>query len=138
MKTTEERKLYTFVGECRSPTAIRKDWVWTDGRLAAAPLFEALHAMGIEPGEQEFVNLYKDPPLNRAGKYKHAPVVDEWVVGALLKSLLGVRVVVALGARVSTELIKRGVDHVAMVHPAARGRIRKRSRYIAHVRERLS
>jgi hypothetical protein len=45
---------------------------------------------------------------------------------------------VALGRRVSSELARRDVDHVALVHPAARGRIRKRERYIAHVQERLS
>ena len=137
MSKKNKRVLYTFVGECRSLTAIRNDWTWKDGRLAAKPLFEALNAMGVEIDSQvSFMNLWKDPPLHKHKK-KWVPVIDESSLGILV-SLLDVRVIVALGARVSTELIKRKIEHVAIVHPAARGRIRLRSRYIAHVRERLS
>lgn len=133
----KERKLYTFVGECRSITAIRNNWTWKDGRLAAKPLFEALNAMGIEIDNQvDFMNLWDDPPLHKHKK-KWVPEINESSL-AILVSLLEVRVIVALGARVSTELIKRGIEHVALVHPAARGRIRLRSRYIAHVKEKLS
>lgn len=133
----KERKLYTFVGECRSITAIRNNWTWKDGRLAAKPLFEALNAMGIEIDNQvDFMNLWDDPPLHKHKK-KWVPEINESSLGILV-SLLEVRIIVALGARVSTELIKRGIDHVALIHPAARGRIRLRSRYIAHVKEKLS
>jgi len=136
MSKKNKRVLYTFVGECRSLTAIRNNWTWMDGRLAAKPLFEALNAMGVEIDSQvSFMNLWKDPPLR--SKKKWVPVIDESSL-SILTSLLDVRVIVALGARVSTELIKRKIEHVAIVHPAARGRIRLRSRYIAHVRERLS
>lgn len=117
-----------FVGECRSLTAKRKNWTWKDGRLAAKPLFEALAAMGVDPAAHDYVNLWTDssPPfvpwqrLQRIQRYAEEGMV-----------------VVALGKRVSAELARRGIDHVALVHPAARGRIRKRERYHAHVREKL-
>lgn len=124
------RTQFTFIGECRSLTAIQKGWTWEDGRLAAAPLFEALRAMGVDPGDQSYFNLYLDPPAPRG-------TIDEWTLG-MLETLIGVRIIVALGQRVSRELVRRGIEHIAIVHPAARGRIRKRPRYIAHVRKSLS
>ena len=120
---------YIFVGECRSLTAVDRGWSWHDGRLAAKPLFEALVAMGVDPSEQQFVNLFCDPPA--------APRVNGHSVARLFVAL-GTSTIVALGKRVSTALAKRGIVHVAIVHPAARGRIRKRERYIAHVAERLA
>lgn len=128
-----ERKTYIFVGECRSLTAIRKGWSWQDGHLAAKPLFEALEAMGIEPAAQHFINLYTDPPANHRGRY--VPKIDD---GAVTRLRISPWIKVALGRRVSDELTKLGIDHVALVHPAARGKIRKRARYVAHVKERLT
>ncbi len=122
-----------FIGECRSPTAQRKGWVWKDGRLAAKPLFEALRAMGVDPAAQLFLNLWTDPPLRRTKSWRPQLSADVMTVlrtSALLK--------VALGARVSTQLTKLCIEHVAIVHPAARGAIRKRKRYLAHVAERLT
>lgn len=121
-------KRYIFVGECRSQTAIDRGWKWTDGRLAAAPLFEALRAAGIDPNSQEFVNLFRDPP----GSAK--------VDGASVRKLLAATgcVIVAMGKRVAGELAKRGIVHTPIVHPAARGKIRRRDRYIAHVCEALA
>lgn len=123
-----------FIGECRSPTAQRKGWTWKDGRLAAKPLFEALAAMGVDPSEQRYYNLFHDPTARHPDRrtVNVALVVD-------LRALRGRGfTLVALGARVSAELARRDVDHVAIVHPAARGRIRKRERYIAHVAEKLT
>lgn len=119
---------FFFVGECRSPTAKRKGWTWKDGRLAAKPLFEALAAMKIDPGAHVFLNLWTDS----------TPPVIPWQRVQRIRAAANAGViVVALGKRVSTELAKRGIDHVALVHPAARGAIRKRERYINHVKERL-
>jgi hypothetical protein len=118
-----------FVGERRSPTAIRKGWKWEDGHLAAKPLFEALEAMGVDPAKQMFVNLWADPPL--------APAITKVVITTLRAWSASGKPLVALGQRVSTELSRRGIDHVALVHPAARGAIRKRERYVAHVHEQL-
>jgi hypothetical protein len=118
-----------FVGECRSLTAIKKGWVWQDGRLAAKPLFIALEAMGVDPAKQSFCNLWTDPP--------HVPNVTAHRKTMLRRAANDGTQIVALGQRVSAELKRMGIGHIAIVHPAARGRIRKRERYIAHVREKL-
>jgi hypothetical protein len=126
-----------FVGECRSITAQRKGWTWADGRLAAKPLFAALAAMGVDPAAHEYANLWSD---NASGTtYGNlGPGVRRSTIARIAARLAAGYVVVALGKRVSGELSRRGVDHVALVHPAARGKIRKRERYEAHVREALT
>jgi hypothetical protein len=121
--------MFIFVGECRSATAQERGWSWADGHLAAKPLFEALRAAGIDPTEQRFVNLFRDPPS--------AHLVNHRSFVVLRDRAPAVRIV-ALGKRVAHELARRGLVHIALVHPAARGRIRKRERYIEHVRERLA
>lgn len=126
---------YIFIGECRSLTAINRGWSWKDGRLAAKPLFEALEAMGVDPSAQEFCNLFTDPPRNHRGKYE--PRINHGIVSGLLAIRSNV-ILVALGQRVSRTLTELDIRHVALVHPAARGKIRKRERYIAHVAKRLA
>lgn len=121
---------FFFVGECRSPTAKKKGWTWKDGRLAAKPLFEALAAMKIDPGAHIFINLWTDDAIK--------PVIPWQRLERIRAAADAGVIVVALGKRVSTELAKRTIDHVALVHPAARGKIRKRERYINHVKERLT
>lgn len=118
-----------FVGECRSLTAKRKKWSWEDGRLAAKPLFAALEAMGVDPAAHQYLNLWTD---------NGTPIVPWQRAQAIARfSTESGNVVVALGKRVSAELAKRKIEHVALVHPAARGKIRKRERYVAHVAEKL-
>lgn len=46
--------------------------------------------------------------------------------------------VVAMGRKAAAVLVGWGVPHLTIVHPAARGRIRKKERYAAHVRTALS
>lgn len=121
-------RAFLFVGECRSLTAKRKNWTWRDGRLAAKPLFEALNAMGIDPAQHDYVNLWTD---------SMPPTVPWQRVARIREHVSAGGAIVALGKRVSDELKRRAVDHVALVHPAARGAIRKRERYVAHVAERL-
>lgn len=122
------KKRLVFVGECRSITAQRKGWTWKDGRLAAKPLFEALEAMGVDPREQEYINLWTDSV---------PPKIAVTALGFIRARRASGRIIVALGKRASVELARRGVDHVALVHPAARGKIRKRERYHAHVKAKL-
>lgn len=124
-------KKLLFVGECRSITAQRKGWTWADGRLAAKTLFEALEAMGVDPRSPWvwYTNLWMDTK-DQNGKPRIAPdrfssLANQQSQGFML---------VALGQRVSQEMSRRGLNHVALVHPAARGKIRKTSRYRAHVR----
>ena len=79
--------------------------------------------MGIDPALQIYVNLWTDDSVT--------PTVPWQRVARLKEERTRGVVIVALGQRVSRELVRRGVDHVAIVHPAARGRIRKRERYVA-------
>src|ERR1051325_5119150 len=53
-------KKLLFVGEKRSPTAIRMRVSWRDGRLAAKPLFEALRQIGINPQDCLYYNVVDD------------------------------------------------------------------------------
>ena len=45
--------------------------------------------------------------------------------------------VVGMGRRVCRHLREAGVAHLALRHPAARGRMRRRDLYVAHARETL-
>jgi hypothetical protein len=125
-----------FVGECRSLTAQRKGWTWKDGRLAAKPLFEALAAMGVDPSVHQYTNLWTDSVGGTTiGNAK--PGILGSTITRIKRANSERDVVVALGKRVSHELARRGIVHVALVHPAARGAIRKRERYHAHVKAQL-
>lgn len=106
-----------FVGERRSERAKALGLTWKDGGLAAKPLFEALHACGINPDLCHFVNLFE-----RSG-----PRIVREFPGS----------VVGMGRKVQARLERMGIKHTPIVHPAARGAIRKRERYIEHVKSAL-
>ena len=106
---------FLMVGERRSLRAIKDGWSWEtcqrDGpRLCAIQLFGALEKVGIDPRDTKivtFVNVWGDD-----GKTNNF-VVSEG------------QVVVAMGNRVSAELVRRGVTpDLQIPHPAARGKIR--------------
>lgn len=107
---------FLIVGERRSELAKKLGLRWEDGGLAAKPLFEALRAAGVDPATCRFVNWFE------GGK-------------SLTRSYRGP--IIALGNKVQSALAGEGIAFIALVHPAARGLIRKRERYIAHVVERL-
>ena len=131
-------KRLIFVGECRSLTAQRKGWTWKDGRLAAKPLFEALEAMGVDPSAQLYINLWTDTPTGTTyGNLEIKPQILGRTIDRIKRAMSDGRIAVALGKRVSDQLARRGLVHVALVHPAARGKIRKRERYHAHVADKL-
>jgi hypothetical protein len=115
---------YLFVGVRRSQRAIDLGLRWEDGGLAAAVLFDALRASIFDPEEQEFINLWEDEGT------------------LLISSIRRIRrsslPVVGMGRRVQRKLTELGVFHKQMVHPAARGAIRKRSNYRIHVHEVLT
>lgn len=115
---------FMFVGERRSNKAISMKVTWKHGRLAASTLFRALCKLGFDPLRSRFYNLwYDDNSLNvmtiRFVKTSSCPVV-------------------ALGRRVSKELTAMGIKHISMIHPAARGSIRKKDKYDAHVADMLT
>jgi hypothetical protein len=104
-----------FVGEKKSNLARKKKWSWEDGRLAAKQLFDALDECSIDPSNclfENWFNTQKQPFI----KAHNGPVVG-------------------MGKVVQKALDKAGVNHIPLVHPAARGKIRKKELYIEHVRE---
>lgn len=135
--TTGAVRSLLFVGECRSLTAQSKGWTWKDGRLAAKPLFEALAAMGVDATAHAFTNLWTDNATGQTPGASGSAVIAWQKIGRLKTHTKAGGVIVALGKRVSEELTKREIAHVALVHPAARGKIRKRERYHEHVRAKL-
>jgi hypothetical protein len=113
---------FLFIGEQRSQRAIDNGWTWEDGRLAAKPLFDALKAININPEECRFMNWFEsENPLEELEKLSNQGFE-----------------IVSLGAKVHDELTKRNVNHIAVIHPAARGKIRLKANYFQHIKERLS
>lgn len=115
---------YIFVGERRSQRAIRLGVRWEDGRLAARTLHAALRAAGIDPGLQMYRNVFGDDEPR---------IVNPAVLAELRVMIATGAVVVGMGRAVQAALTRTGIPHVPLVHPAARGAIRARSAYHAHV-----
>jgi uracil-DNA glycosylase len=120
---------YVFVGERPSPKAARIGATWQNGRMAARTLHAALEEIGERPEAHLFVNLWRKPGLGPT-RERLAP----GVLAVVLEEMERGAVVVALGRLVERELQRRAIPHRPMVHPAARGKIRKRERYVEHVR----
>lgn len=111
------------VGERRSPTAIARGWTWQDGRLAAKTLADAMGALGLQYGHDYVCcNLYDDQ-----GRWSQTQLdgIQHFATSGWQ--------IVALGRVVARALTAAHILHVALVHPAARGPIRGRARYQAHV-----
>jgi len=109
MKERSENKTvvkFLFVGEKRSPLAIKNGYTWQNvpdqSAHSSRKLFMALRNAGIEPREHSFVNIFND-----AGESQE------------IKS--DGKIVVAMGLKVQKELSKRGIPFISIVHPAARG-----------------
>lgn len=106
-----------FVGEKRSEKAVKMGVRWEDGKLAAKQLFDALKANGIEPSDCKFINWFEKGTKTKIKSY-NGPIFG-------------------MGRKVQEALTKSGVEHIPIVHPAARGKIRKKERYIKHIKEAL-
>ena len=115
---------FVFVGERRSSRAIKLNVRWEDGRLSGKTLHDALRACGIEPAEEVFLNLFREAPGRR---------LDRGALRRVRRLAAEGLEVVALGCKVRRALDRAGVVHRPMVHPAARGAIRARAVYRAHV-----
>src|SRR3990167_1845770 len=116
--------MYVFVGWRRSNRAMKLDYRWEDGKLAAKQLFDALRTCDIAPEEQQYVNIMND---------------DGGFNFGLHLALRGRsrRSVIAMGTDVSHVLTQLGIAHIHIVHPAARGAIRRKEAYASHVRQQL-
>ena len=112
---------YLFVGDRRSKLAQRMGVRWEDGHLAAATLFAALYACGLDPHEQVFRNVRTD---DGQLDYTELSNIRWWGLP-----------VIALGREAWLVLRRAEIPCTLMVHPAARGAIRKKENYQAHVRE---
>lgn len=117
-----------FIGERPSIRARLLRVGWRDGALAGKQLFDALEACGLSPTRHSFNNLFQ---MDR-------DVVSRTRLREVRRSLRGGLRPVAMGDKVSRALSKLGIAHLKIVHPAARGRIRKKARYARHVRRQLS
>ena len=106
-----------FIGEKRSKTAIKNGWTWESGHLAAKQLMDALKTIGVGMEGVRFGNVFDD---------EGNPIFDP-------KSTGGARVI-AMGMIAHEELTRLGVEHDTIVHPAARGKIRRKDRYAEHLR----
>lgn len=109
-----------FVGEEPSQTAIKMGVTWNDGRLSAKQLFDAFEANGFDYSQVEFDNLFKNKKVRKM---------------FLKKLKKEQRPIVAMGRKVQKVLEANGIAHTKMVHPAARGSIRRKDKYAAHVGE---
>ena len=111
-----------FVGDRRSPTAMRLGVTWYAGRLAAKTLFDALKTLGLSSEEYDVVNAYHDSgrlDVATLRKVKEAQARGWLIIG--------------MGQQAQKALTAFGIPHRPMVHPAARGGIRRREVYQAHV-----
>ena len=113
-----------FVGEEPSKTAKEKGWVWGDEQLCSKTLLESIDQSGIFSRENaRFINLFEDGSVNQ----------DSIQMIKDFKSS-----VIGMGNKVQRALTKNNIGHHALIHPAARGKIRKTELYQAHVKKVLS
>lgn len=127
---------FLFVGEEPSELAKKIGANWRNGRLAAKVLHEALRAMGIDPAQQKYINLWAD--------YKGKPrITEDYPYEYIWRAYGDGFTIVAMGQKVHKALgcektILQTIPHLTIVHPAARGKIRLRANYQAHVKEVLT
>jgi hypothetical protein len=111
---------FLFVGENRSPTAKKKGYTWEnvpdEGALCARKLFTALRRAGVEPRDQSYINILDDN-------------------GNPQEINSNEKIVIAMGLKVQKELTLRGIPHVPIVHPAARGIWCRQEEYNNHIKE---
>ena len=109
-----------FVGEKRSTRAEMMNWTWQDRRLSGKSLFDAFQSIGIDSDEFDFCNVFEPSII----------LVEEAVEEGTP--------IVAMGKIAQSFLSSQGIDHFEMIHPAARGRIRKNENYARHVADVIS
>lgn len=121
---------YLFVGERQSPKAAQLGATWQNGRMAARTLHAALAQAGVSLETCEFLNLWAEPGLGASSM----PPLPAALTRLQAAQQSGVRII-AMGRIVQRALLSEGILFVPMIHPAARGVIRRRARFEAYVRE---
>jgi hypothetical protein len=117
--------MFVFVGECPSKRACLLNITWESGGLAGKQLKDALTSIGFNYNEQIFLNLWRTS--------SNVPV-DPQAVQKLEQYYQEGYCIVGMGKRVQKELDKLGVQHLKLIHPAARGSIRQKACYTAHLK----
>lgn len=123
---------FLFVGERPSPRAEKIGATWQNGRLSGKTLREALQALHLDPDAHHYLNLYQ------YARSREDAACEEAACREIARLAGEGYTVVGLGRLVSGRLHARRIPHLRMVHPAARGAIRKAERYRAHVADTLS
>lgn len=118
--------MFIFAGERPSQTAIDKKWSWVDGRLAAKQLFDALDYSGVDRKQCLFVNIF----YGKSG-WKINRKAVRYIANSGMK-------IVGMGLNVQKVLSSLGMEFIGITHPAARGRIRKKSVYADHIKSKLA
>jgi beta-xylosidase len=112
---------FLFVGENRSPLAIKNGYTWDSVPEVSAhhstKLFRALTNIGLTR-DQQFVNAWNDDGS-----------VNEFDTNG--------KIVIAMGQKVQEELKRRGIPFIPIVHPAARGIWCKQEEYNKMISESL-
>ncbi len=121
---------FFFIGERPSRTALKMKVRWEDGRLAAKQLFDAMTVAGLDPQEQRFTNLF----VTNGTKLRLRP----GVLATLKLAGEAGWILVGMGSLVHESLMRHRIKHLHIVHPAARGKIRKKATYAEHVRSVLT
>lgn len=119
---------YLFVGERPSLQAAKIGATWQNGKLAAKQLHDALRAAGIDPAEQRYINLWNTPGVGPI-----AEPVDIKALATIREAVAEGYTVIGMGHLVCRALTEHKIGHLFLIHPAARGAIRKKERYSAHV-----
>ncbi len=87
-----------------------------------------MRAAGIDPAKQRYVNLWNTPGTGPINEYVEASALVE-IAGAAAEGYT----VVGMGHLVCRALTEHKIGHLFLIHPAARGAIRKKERYTAHL-----
>lgn len=120
---------FLFVGERLSLQAAKIGATWENGKLAAKQLHDALRALNIDPASQRYVNLWTVPGVGPTNEPVNPVALQE-----INEAIAAGYTVIGMGQLVSRALSEQSIPHLLIVHPAARGAIRKKERYTAHVR----
>jgi hypothetical protein len=107
---------FVFVREKRSARVVKLAVHSQHGRLSGKTLHDALRAVSIDAHAELYLNLFRGGDGLR---------VDRAVLRRLRRLAACGLVVVGMGRKVQRALLRAGVEAVPLVHPAARGLIRR-------------
>jgi hypothetical protein len=123
-------RAFAFIGERPSLRAIQIGATWENGKLAGKTLRGTLAALGIDPGCQCYLNLYRT-----AKKSGLDPADEAEAISEIRRLHAKGYVIVGMGQIVCRRLEANCIPHLQLTHPAARGSIRRTEHYREHARQ---